>query len=331
MVVALVKKLLFVFSVALQVLEIAVDGAHLADHGEGAGMGADDGGKGGLLGAIDHTDQHIGFLTQIHTLGRDQRGTVVKLMDDGVGNDIGFVGDDLKTQGTAAIFHQPVGYGRGCEAVEDAKDHRLHLIIIDKVGDQRHTDIEGQDQIDQALLRVLLVDQRGDKVGAAGVSTGPDQQRVARAIDDAGHQRAQDDTAVGSIGKAAQIHLIQHQKRQRKGGNIHHGADGQRFADLEKHQDRQGDIDQQAHIADADAGHILDHGAKTVQTGRGEAVGKDEQLIVQRTDQRQNNDHKISKNLFHTMPQHQKRYIKEEPARCRFPFTHYSILCAPGQ
>ena len=68
---------------------------------------------------------------------------MVEPVDDGVGDLLGMIGDDLEPDGAAAVFHHFVGNGGGGEAVKDAQSNRLEIVnytavsthlIINKIG-----------------------------------------------------------------------------------------------------------------------------------------------------------------------------------------------------
>ena len=92
--------------------------------------------------------------------------------------------------------------------------------------------------------------------------------------------------------------MVQDQKSDGEGEHIDHGTHGHGFADLNIAPDGQRHIDQQAQIAHGNARDVLDHGADTVQTRRGELVGKNEQLIVDGGNQSQSGNDQIGKRLF---------------------------------
>ena len=242
----------------------------------------------------------MGLLVGVHAPGRHQRGRVVHARDDGLGDFLGAVGDDLAANGTAAAADDAVGHGAGHEAVENAQYDRLHLIAIDEVAASGHHGVNQEDDPEEPHLRVLLVHHRRHEVHAAAVRAAARQHGIARAVDDAGHQRAEDLAgAVGRlIGEAGQIHALKENQRQRKRQHVHHAARRHGSAYLHHRPDGQRDVDEQAHVAHADVEQILNHRADAVQARRRKPIGKHEQLIVQRARQRQADDDQIGQQLL---------------------------------
>ena len=252
------------------------------------------------LAAVDHADQNGLFSAFVNAPAVDDGGAVVELADDLVGDLVGIFGDDLKADGASSVLGQLVRNGAGHKGIEDAQDHRLDAEIVHEVGHQSHRGIQAEDQVENVLLRLILMDQGSDEIGAAGVGAALDQQAVAAAPDDTCRQRSQNGagTVFRHIVETGQVDLIQQQQSHGKHANVNHRADGQRLAHLEEHQDRQRDIDDQAQIAHADPENMLDHGADTVQTRRGELIGEDENLVIQRRDHGDDNDDRIGQNFL---------------------------------
>ena len=301
--IALIQQLQLLIALIVQPLEIAHHFAHLADHREGVRHAANDGGQGRGLGFVDHTDEDGSLPPQIHALAGHQRGAVVQLMDDGIADALGIVRHDLEADGASAGFGQLIGDGAGGEAVHNAQKHRLNLEIIHKVGDQRHRRVQAEQNIEEVHIGAFFVNDGGDKIGAAGVGAGPDEQGVAAAVNDAGHQRAEDGAGAvfRGVGKIGKIHIFQHHKADGEYHHIHHAAHGHRAADLAVNPDGQGDVDQQAHVAHADACQILYHGTQSVDTGGRKPVGENKQVVIDRADHRDPRDAKIGQRLFHAI------------------------------
>ena len=148
----------------------------------------------------------------------------------------------------------------------------------------------------------MLMDNGGNEIRAAGIGAGLDENGIYKALDDARDHGAENlaGAVFRDVGEGGQIHLVQDQQTQREGDHIDHAADGHGFADLNIAPDCQRNIDQQAQIAHADAGDILNHGTDTVETGGGKLVGEDEQLVIDRRQQRNEGNDKICPDLFHT-------------------------------
>ena len=153
-----VKKIFVFFSLGVDFFEIAHDLADGAHDGKGAGVLADDLGKGGDLVLVDDADQDVFLLAGVHAPGGDQGAGVMELGDDGPAQLLRGVGDDLKTDGTAAGLEHVVGDGAGHEAVEDAQDHGLDLIAVDEIADAGHGHIDDEGDIEEVQLRMLDAD-----------------------------------------------------------------------------------------------------------------------------------------------------------------------------
>ena len=273
--------------------EIAHHLTDLAHDGEGVGVVLHDAGKGSHLGIVDHAHDNADLPPVVHTLGRKHRSGVVELFDDLFAEFLRGIGDDFKPDRAAAVFQEPLRHIGGGEAVENAQQHRLHLVIIDKVAGNGHHGIHSKAQTEHTFFRVFAVNDGCHKIRTAGVGAGLDQNGIEKAHDDAGRQRSQNPAGAvfRGIGKGGKIHPVQHQKTQGENHDIHHASHRQGPADLEEYQNRQGDIDHQAEIAHADTADILDHGADAVDPRRGELVGKHEKLIVEsRQHCRESND-----------------------------------------
>ena len=265
------------------------------------GIPLHNGGQGSHLAVVHHAHDDVHFLAVVHALGRKHRCRMVELGDDLFGYLLGVVGDDLKAHSAAAIFQKTLRHGGGGEGIEDAQQHRLHLVVIDKIAGDGHHGVHNETQAVDALLRVLAVQDGGHKIRAAGIGAGLHQNGVHIPHDDAGGQRSQNPTGagLGGIGNGGHIHPVQNQKAHGKHHHIDHAPHGNGLADLTIDDQCQRDIDQQAHIAYADAADLLDNGADAVQSRRGEGIGKDEQFIVQRRQHGHGDDHKIGPDPFH--------------------------------
>ena len=310
--IAAVQDLLFLTAFPVDLLEVAhdfVDGTH---DGEGLGVAADDVGQLCHLALVDHADEHGDFPAGVQALGGDHGGRMVELLDDLLADLLGVVGDDLEADSGPAGLGHAVGNGGGHVAVENAQQHGLDLVVIDEVAGQGHGDIQGEDDVEHVGLGTVLVDQSRHEVRAAGIGAAAHQHGVACAEDDTAHQGAQDGggAVFRVVGDAGQVHLFQHHQHDTEDADIEHGAHGQALADLQIHHDGQGDVDEQGHVADADAGDVLDHGADAVQARRGELVREDEQMIIQRRDHGHGTDDHIGQRflclgLFHDFPSFQ--------------------------
>ena len=286
----------FLPAVGIQVLEITHNLTDAVHHRKGIGILGNDPGQRRHLGFVDYAIQNTGFLAQIHTLGGNHGSGVLQLQNDLFRDFIGIIGNDLEPDRFPAASAHPVGDRAGGEGIQNAHNDRLNFVIINKIGTQCHQYIQGEDDPEGVLLRLLFVNHSCDKIRAAGVGAALDQNAVAVAEDDACHQGTHNGAGAGFRGimEHAQIHPVKQDQSYGEGTDIDHAPHRQRLADEDVHQDGQGNIDHQAHITQTDAEDMLDHGADTVQTRRGELIGEDENLIIQRRNQGNSHDYSIS-------------------------------------
>ena len=219
--------------------------------------------------------------------GMKGRG-VVEAVNQLSGNLLGGIGDDLKADGLPAGLHQPVAHRGGHEAIENAQNHRLHLAAIDKVADNGNGGVDGEAHAEKRPVGVMLMDNGGNEIRTAGIGACLDEDGVHKALNDARDHGAENfaGAVFRDVGEGRQVHLVQNQQSQREGDHVDHAADGHGLADLKIAPDCQRDIDKQAQITHADAGDVLDHGTDTVDTGGGELVGENKQLVIDRRQQR---------------------------------------------
>ena len=278
--------------------EIAHDLADLAHDGEGVGIALDDLGQQGYLIVVHHAHDDVHFPAVVHALGGEDGGRVVELLDDLLADLLRVVGDDLKPHGAAAVFQEPLRHIGGGEAVEDAQKHRLHLVIIYKVAGNGYRGVHEKGQAHDAFFRVFGVDDGRQKVRASGIGAGLHEDGVDITHDDTGGQRPHDPAGAvgGGVGNGGEVHLVQDQQPQGKHHHIDHAPHGHGLADLKIDDQSQRHIDQQTHIANADAGYVLDHGTDAVEARWGKGIGEDKQLIVQRRRQGHQRNDKIGPN-----------------------------------
>ena len=263
--------------------EITNDLVYLAHNGKGMGIPLHHAGKGAYLAVIDHTHNHIHFLAIVHSLCREYRGRMVELGYDFPGDLLGVVGDDFKANGAAAVLQEALRHGGGGKGIEDAQQHRLYLKIIHEVAGNGNHGIHNEAQAVHTLLRVLAVNNGRHEIRAAGIGAGLHENGIHIAHNNTRSQWPQNaaGSVLGGIGNGGQIHLVQNQQSYGEYHHIDHASDGNGFADLKEDQHRQRNIDQQAHIAYADAADILDDGADAVEPRGGKGIWKNEQFIVQ--------------------------------------------------
>ena len=214
------------------------------------------------------------------TVPLEDRDAVAQLRHQLGGKLLGLPGDDLELHGGLAALQDGVADAGAEVAVDEAQDHRLELIPVDKEGQHRHGGVEAEDQPDQTGLRPLFPHPGGHDVRAPGRAVPPDDPAVHRAADDARGHRSQDSGGAGVVGDAAEIHLSQN---QRHGGEHQHkgqGLAGEVRVHLLPGQQDQRQVDQQGEVADVDVQQILQHGGQAVDARRRKGVGKDEQLIA---------------------------------------------------
>ena len=280
------------------------------------GITLDQTGQGGQLGLVDDADQNIGLPAGVQALGGDQCGAVVQILDNSGRDLLGVVGDDLATDGAAAAFAHLVRHGGGHEAIKDAQDHRLDLMIVDKVAGESHQHIDGKDDIEEVQLRTVFVDDGSHKIGAAAAGAGFHQRGVNHAIDQAGAQGAQDLTGAvgGFVSKAGQIQLLQQNQKHGERCHIQHTSNRNRLANLEVSPDSQRNVDDQAQITHIDAKNMLDHSADTVDACGSEAVAENKKLIAECIEQSQTDDQQIGHGFFAKFHgTHSRTLLKQRP------------------
>ena len=174
--------------------------------------------------------------------------------------------------------------------------------------------IQKENDIEEIHIRPFFVDSCRNKVRSAGVGAGLDQQRVAKAVDNAAHQRAKDGAGAifRGISESGQIHIFQRHQADGKHRHINHASHSQGLVYLQVHPNRQRDVDHQAHIAHIDPRQILDHGADAVDTGRRKLIGEYKQVIIQRTNHGDRHDAQVCPYLFqpyHFLPPDERLYF----------------------
>ena len=303
-------------SVHFQIFEVAHNLAHGIHDGEGIGITAADPCHRCRLGLIDHADEHALFLAGVHTLGRDQGGGVTGFADDFLGNFLRMLGNDLETDGFTAGLHQPVNHGRGKISVDDAQNHRLHLVIVDEVTANGDAGIHNEADAVNRPHGIALMYDGGNKIRTAGIGAGLHQNRKHITLNHTRNQGAQDLTgAVGRfVGKAGQIQPLQHDQKKGEGRNIQHAPHRDGLAHLKIGPQSQGDVDQQAQIAHIDAEDMLDHGADTVEACGSEAVAENKKLIAECIEQSQTDDQQIGHGFFAKFHgTHSRTLLKQRP------------------
>ena len=271
-----------------EVLEIAQNLAYGVDDGKGMGVLVDDLADQRHLGLVHHAQKHAGIPAGVHTPGWDEGRGVVEAVNQLSGNLLGGIGDDLEADGLPAGLHQPVAHRGGHEGIENAQNHRLHLAAVDKVADDGNGRVDGEAHAEKRVIGAVLVDNGGNEIRTAGIGAGLDEDGVHKALNDARDHGAENfaGAVFRDVGEGGQVHLFQNQQSQRERDHVDHAADGHGLADLKIAPDCQRDIDKQAQITHADAGDVLDHGTDTVDTGGGELVGENKQLVIDRRQQR---------------------------------------------
>lgn len=274
-----IEDLNFGFAVAGQALEVADDIVHTADHHEAVGILHHHGSQVVHLRAVHDADENAFVAVGVHTLGGHQGGSVVKFVNQVVTQFLRVVGDDFAANGAPTLLRNAVTDGAGSKAVENAKKNRFQLEIVDKVGAAGHKGIQSKNSPEEIDLRLVLMDEGSHKIRAAQAGPGLENQTGTGTGNNTGNQRAQNGAVGGRIHKRRQIHMVQKQNESGEGQTVYHGADSHGLTHQEKYKKCQRNVNQDIQISDADAENMLNHGADTVQTCRGETVGKHEQLI----------------------------------------------------
>ena len=183
----MVQHFLDLLAVVIQGLEIAHDLNDLIHNGKASGIPVEDPGKTCHLGLVDYADENAFFLTKVHAPGGNEGHAVVQLPDNIIGQLLGIVRNDLKTNGTLSAAEQMICHSGGGKGIENAENHRLHLIVIDKIAGQGNQGIDAKIQAEKTLFRMLLMDNGRHEIRAAAVGAGSCKNRLAEAHVDAGN------------------------------------------------------------------------------------------------------------------------------------------------
>lgn len=229
---------------------------------------------------VHHADQQTGGRLGVHPLRPDHGDAVVQLPQQPGGKLLGLAGDHLEFQGHLHALEHPVPDLGAEEAVEQAEDHRLELIAVDKEAQPRHHRVHGEDHPDELKRRVLLPHPGCNDVRPAGGAVAAEHNAVDRPADAARRHRAKQLGIARVVGNAAQVQLVQRQCHGGEGQHIEQAFPGKVRVQLPPGEGDQGEVDDEGEIADAEMEQILQHRPDAVDARRGKGVGKDEQRIV---------------------------------------------------
>ena len=81
-------------------------------------------------------------------------------------------------------------YLRGKISVDDAQNHRLHLVIVDEVTANGDAGIHNEADAVNGTHRIALMYDGGNKIRTAGIGAGFGKDRKYETLNDTAHQRA---------------------------------------------------------------------------------------------------------------------------------------------
>lgn len=252
---------------------------------------------------IDDTHQH-GFLVMTErTKGGHTGGAVVQHLNDLPGDLLGMGGDDGEFTGGLGATDNIAAYKAGDETVEDTQAHRLVIVNKGAIGIRRgiykergnsHQHIEYEGHIEEIQLRTLLADISGNDIRTAGGGIQPGADAVNKAADDTAEYRGKNGIVASRIIlQIFQTQLLQVQEREGIYKAEDQGAHSKPLIDKKPRDHAKRDIDDQGHIADAEAGFILEHGGDAVESRGSESVLYDKKLIIEGQQQRDGDDAQV--------------------------------------
>ena len=233
---------------------------------------------------IDDADEHRLGLAAVAAGGGEDSDAVAQLANQHFGDLLRMGGDHFDLQRLFAALNDLVAHEGGDIAVQDAEDDGLHVEIIYEVGNQRHDGVEVEDYAHQRIFRALFMHIGREKVGAAGAAAAAHRRAVDQAVDRAGSDGGENRAAavVRVVDKPAYVDDVVLQKQQKAGEREgkDEGFHGEGAVDIEEREDRQRDVDDQRHVADAEMEQVLNHRGDTVDAGRREGVLQNENLVL---------------------------------------------------
>lgn len=210
-----------------------------------------------------------------------------ELIRDGGDDLIGVGGNNGELVGCLGTFDNVISGKVGNKAVGDAEGDRLIVRIsalgVDEKGSNRHKSVQDKGDHEKVGLGLYLVDIAGKHICAAGAGI----VLHADAVDKTGNSTADDNRIDGVMSLGVVLDklptgILQEQIGEGVDHREDQRSDSKAFLDKEVSKNAEGDIDEQGHIADAEACLILDHGSDTVETCRSEMVLYDEDMIDDR-------------------------------------------------
>jgi len=251
------------------------------------------------LVAIDDTEEHRLIQFGIDAGALQPGHTVTNYPGKFLSNLVGMGGNDGKLEGVSGALDNMIAHKVGDTAIRDTKGDRLIVQAAFRVDKERdygngYVDTEGDDK--EVGVRLDLIDVAGDYVGSAGTGVVPEAESIDEAADHAAEDNRIDGiVAAGIVLKIGSIRILQ----EEIGKGVDQREDQRLKGELLIHDkvssSTERNIDQQGHIADTEAGFILDHRCNTVQSGRSKMVEDDKDMVVQCQKQSGRNDDTVAK------------------------------------
>ena len=266
------------------VFEIAVGFVYHFKVGEGVIEACHDLLKIVKLMLVDNADQNRLFIPGISADGIQLGAAVAELLGDLLDKFILVGGDNSEFICRFGGFQQLISHKGGDEAVEDAQRHRLVIERILGIDDHRgncHDAVENKGHGKEVGVGADFVDIPGDHIGAAGGGVISEANAVNHAADHAAEDhRVNGIVSLGVVLYEGKPGILQSQKGKRIGNGKQQSLHRKLLLYQKIGGNGQGNIDEQGHITDAEAGFILDHCGDTVEASRGEIVGYDKNEVV---------------------------------------------------
>ena len=232
---------------------------------------------------VDDADQGGLFAAGISAYRFDLRTAVVQMLGNIFHQRFSVRGNDGEFIGGFCGFQQQIAHERGQEAVDDTQCHGLIIqrtLRVNKHGSNRHNGVQNKRHKEKVGVGTDLVDITGNNVRSAGGGVVAE----AGAVNRAAQHTAENDGINGIVTQCVildkgKIRILQQQK-----GNGIDDRKQQRFHSKillheEIRQQRKGHIDEQRHIADAEACLVLDHGSNAIEACGCKAVCNNEHII----------------------------------------------------
>lgn len=203
-------------------------------------------------------------------------------------------GDDQEFIGGLGAFDDRVADHARHQAVQHTQADGLVVVQdgaalagrrIYKVRQQRDRRVQGKVDPEKVEQRILFADVFGDDIHARRRCVAAEHDAVDEAAHRPRDERGEDGVHVFRIVlEGAQVQFPQQEQRARVDEAEHERLDGEAAVDEEKGEQAQRDVDDEGKVADAESSvrHIFQHGGDAVDAGGREAVGRDEEFVVER-------------------------------------------------